>query len=283
MGPTSTDYTKIRVAVEFITPERAAELLILNTRNRLPNEKSIRAFARHLEAGGVEVSNDAITVSSSNVLINGQNRLTACVRAGVGFPAIVAHGIPDAVQLVMDTGGRRTFAQHLALAYGEGDATAKAGATSTLWDYTNGVYTHTGNFLNAPSHHISDLDALWRLRRDEIIAGVAAARRCRRAGIEISPSVLAVAHITLNGLDGEDADYFFGHLVSGVGLPDGSPILALIRWSGNLAKGAGSKPASSVQLAIVVKAWNAFRDGRAVGLLRYRPGGANAESFPEPK
>jgi len=35
--------------------------------------------------------------------------------------------------------------------------------------------------------------------------------------------------------------------------------------------------------ALVIKAWNAYRDGAPVRQLKYRIGGANPEKFPEPR
>ena len=35
--------------------------------------------------------------------------------------------------------------------------------------------------------------------------------------------------------------------------------------------------------AILIKAWNAYRSGEEVGVLRFRPGGAHPEKFPEPE
>lgn len=34
-------------------------------------------------------------------------------------------------------------------------------------------------------------------------------------------------------------------------------------------------------MGVMIKAWNAYREGRSVGLIRFKSGGAKPEAFPE--
>jgi len=39
---------------------------------------------------------------------------------------------------------------------------------------------------------------------------------------------------------------------------------------------------ADVIIALVLKAWNAYRSGETIQLLRFKVGGAHPEKFPEP-
>jgi len=83
-------------------------------------------------------------------------------------------------------------------------------------------------------------------------------------------------------LDHTDAAFFWERLVDGVGLEAGSPILALRDFIAREA--ASSRPTlrPDIGAAYIIKAWNAYREGRDVKLLHFRVGGATPERFPEP-
>lgn len=278
-----TDWTNgVRVYLAFFTPEECASLLERNTGNRDMNRRTIRSIRKALRSGEMYLSDSAITIAPDGTLTNGQNRCQAAVEEGVGFWAIRAEGVPKAAQLIMDTGSRRTFAQHLKIAYGEGDTINKAAITSGLWKYTNGHYTFRGNYFNRPDPSVIDLDSTWRTNRGEILAAVTVGRRASQH-TEFTLTPLGIAAIVTSRIDSADSEFFFDRLATGSGLPEGSPILAARAWSITSARSVSGKPSASHQLAIIFKAWNAFRDGRSVKAMSYRPGGAAPEQFPTPR
>ena len=67
-------------------------------------------------------------------------------------------------------------------------------------------------------------------------------------------------------------------LASGAGLEEGSPILALRRRLESTDGWMKDRPA--VTAAWFIKAWNAWRAGREMQVLRWKVGGANPEPFP---
>jgi hypothetical protein len=65
---------------------------------------------------------------------------------------------------------------------------------------------------------------------------------------------------------------------------EGDPVLALRELLLRDAAIHGKSRMSDVLvLALTIKAWNAYRAGEPVSLLRWRAGGHAAEEFPEPK
>jgi hypothetical protein len=81
-----------------------------------------------------------------------------------------------------------------------------------------------------------------------------------------------------------EADLFYDKLRSGADLSEGSPILALRRYSQEeINRGRGRQRNPDFRwVAICFKAWNAWREGRSVKVLSYSYTPTTRESWPEP-
>lgn len=60
------------------------------------------------------MNGETIVFGTSGSLLQGQHRLTACVRANVGFKTIIVRNVPDRVMYSIDRGKARSFADQLA-------------------------------------------------------------------------------------------------------------------------------------------------------------------------
>lgn len=89
--------TGVSVAVETITPERAREWLARhNTRNRNIQDSNIDAMVRDIKKGYWMVNAQPICFAAeTGRLLNGQHRLTACVRADAPIDVLIVRGLPD--------------------------------------------------------------------------------------------------------------------------------------------------------------------------------------------
>lgn len=85
----------IKPCVEFVTPGAAATMLAANTHNRRVIPGHLRRLEATFRAGGMKLNGDAIRVSETGVLLDGQHRLMACANTGVGFHTLVVRGLPD--------------------------------------------------------------------------------------------------------------------------------------------------------------------------------------------
>jgi hypothetical protein len=110
------------------TPEIAAWIMeTYNNGNRPKKPTSIKKYATAMMAGVWGVTGDTIKFSDAGRLRDGQNRMMACVRAGVPFTSHVVFGIDDALFHVMDTGKPRGAADVLSIA-GYSNTTSLASA-----------------------------------------------------------------------------------------------------------------------------------------------------------
>lgn len=108
----------IRVGLELITPERATELIDINTNNRPVKQQVVNYYARSLQQDRWALADSAVVICSGNVLGNGQHRLYAIVESGCSAWMIMAYNVPPECVEYMDDGVVRTMADAHNLTHG---------------------------------------------------------------------------------------------------------------------------------------------------------------------
>lgn len=261
-----------------ITPALAKEWLQANTHNRNLRERVVNGYAADMAAGQWVEDGQSIKFSRSGVLLDGQHRLSAIVLAGVTIRMLVVRNLPDSTQDTMDTGAKRTLADVLKLR-GESNFTALAAILLRAYQWKQG-YRRTLKKAGgaAPTHRqlLEMLEAHPELRRSAEIAD-----RVRKSA-RIAGGTAGLCHWLFLRVDQSDCAYFFARLADGVGLQADDPIYALRRALDNLALDH-HRAEDTYVTALVIKAWNAFREGRSVQVISWKAGGAKPEAFPEPK
>lgn len=257
-----------------VTPELAAEWLRFNENNRSLSESAVAMLARSMSEGDWRLSGEAVKFSASGRLIDGQHRLAAVVLCGVPIPMLVVTGLDDDVVNVIDTGRKRSLGDRLRMA-GENQANALASAVHWHHRFVTGQYK-----ANGWSRTTID-EALRHLQRNPGLRdAVVQAERIRKA-IRGPGGVYAALIYEFMLLDEQDAQEFIDRLVSGANLEATDPILRLRELM--IAHHASHlKQPDWRVMALVIKAWNYYRDGAEVKQLSYRHGGAQRESFPIP-
>lgn len=96
---------------EFITPERAIELLNRNTHNRKARLTVVHRYSQEILKGNwQENTGESIKISDRGRILDGQHRLMAIVKANQGVNFHIAYGINDNAFSVIDIGANRTAA-----------------------------------------------------------------------------------------------------------------------------------------------------------------------------
>lgn len=284
--PDLADAEGVEIKVVEITPTLAAEWLKRNTQNRCKKERKQTQYAADMAAGRWRVDGSAIRFARDGRLLDGQNRLMAIIKAGVTVKSVVMAGIPDAAQHVMDTGAPRTLNDDLRMS-GETNSVGCAAATGFLVrrerSTRDGATDRTAGRADDPSR-LELLDYYWA-HRDEIQHAVKIGRRAYDAvpRKSVGVGVLASLFVIFNRLDEEDAEAFFDLLRDDpANLPGAThPVAALRRALEDQASPVRRRPEKYI-VAMTIKASNAYREGREVKTLAWRPGGARPEAFPEP-
>jgi hypothetical protein len=260
-------------SIEIITPEKAAKWLATSKGNRRAKSAKIFQYRSDIAGHSWDVNGQTIVFDSDTALIDGHNRLTACVESGTAFASWVIRGVEFESRVSIDTGAPRKFSDVLTL-NGEKSTNALAAAARFAWRYFNRKADGSLATSN-PSGHQQQivLDNHPLLRESVLPVNTAALRRLLR------PSVAIFSHYMFGRVDEVLRDAFFSDLESGTSLPDGSPALALRE---NLIRNRTGRAAThtDVVAALIVKAWNAEREGRKVKFVVWR---SASEPFPEIK
>jgi hypothetical protein len=263
--------------VEIVTPALAAEWLVGNTHNRSMKNAAIERFAKDIRAGLWDLNGESIKFNGDGRLLDGQNRLQAVVLADAPIATVVVRGIAPETQETIDMGVPRSLADVLKLR-GEVSCIDLAAGVTRLWNYERDPLD--SSFATAPTIHqaLGFLEVHPALRES-----IHTATSVRKA-TGLRGSVGVALHYITTSLDAEDAEVFWLRLTTGANLETGDAVYHL--RNALLADRAGSQRTQKMtaprEWALAVKAWNAYREGREIKLLVWRPGGAHPESFPVP-
>lgn len=260
-----------------LTPDLASRMLDKNVNNRKISNRNYAVLVRAMTNGEWELNGEAIKVDADGFVLDGQHRLHAVVESGVTIKTFLVEGLYPSTQETMDTGKIRTLANMLDIR-GESNCNAVAAITRRIF-LLRRQGLRAATFSSYPTTVKETLrffeSNMWI--RDLVVPTARIGR-----GAKLPASLAALLMVAFQSIDQNDADDFFEKLSTGVGLEPGSAILALrdtlLRL--HLSKGATNQ---TYLAAIAVKAWNKYRDGEPISSLRFTAGGANPESFPEPR
>lgn len=269
--------SKQQVTVETITPELAEEYLAKNTHNRNIRQNRVNAYATDMKNGDWQFNGDAVRFAKDGTLLDGQHRLLAIIQSGVTVQMLVIRGLTDSTQHTMDTGAHRSFADVLKLR-GEANYVGLASAVRSiaLWE---GGSRRLGQGASA----MTNSQLLACLDRYPWIREAIPLLNRVNSHTRIPVTALGALYFAFVQIDAEDCDFFFQKLADDVNGAIPQPIFVLRKSMQSLVENVKGQRNVTYIAALVVKAWNAYRAGEDIGQLRFRPGGANPETFPEPK
>lgn len=262
----------ITARVVVITPKLAEKMLANNSLNRHVSASVINKYARDMAAGQWHLNGQSIKVSSTGMLLDGQHRLEAVKKAKKPFTSIVVEGLLESSFVSLDIGRRRSVADILR-ERGESHTIILASALRWLWMIQNEVILAANS---SPTH--GELMNLLKEHPDlrQSLRHVAHIREIMGSGIA------AGLHYTFSRRDPAQSNEFFSRLIDGVQLSESSPIYHLRE---RLIRTRGShrvRLAEGERVALTIKAWNSFREGRPMQLLAWRNRGPMREALPVP-
>lgn len=265
----------IRGTLETITPEVAEDMMGHNLNNRNLREGIVYRTAEAIERGEWEVNGDTIKFDRDGVLLDGQHRLAACVLCGIPIKTWVIRGLEGKARDSVDTGISRSNGDILGLS---GYTAASHLAACLRWiylirkdlmksarSYRNNITPTLGKQMIAESPSIpEDLKFTYILQKN----------------VPFPHPLAGAMYHEFSRRDQAQANEFFLRFANGDSLQMGNPILVLR----NKMFREYAKPQrlpSNYFGAFMVKAWNAWREGREIHLLTWNPGGSMNEKFPE--
>ena len=269
--------TKLQVEQVWITPERAAKLLESNTHNRGDKEKKVNQYAQDMLNGKWRLNGEAIKISKSGFIADGQNRLMACVKAGVAFETLIVFNVDDEAQEVMDTGAARSLNDVLKLRE-EAYSSNLSGAIRLSWRWDSELLM--SKVSPTTSQALEWLRDNPRVREYVVSHWYQPIRKRTGTGLQIPPAVLSSFFYKTHPILPEEANFFHDELAYQDKTGRAHPINVYRARIQNV-ESQGEAVSDVDHLAYVIKAWNAFLKGEAPNQIRWKRGGAAPEAFPD--
>ena len=260
---------------EDITPEKAAAYLDGNAAGRKLSESTVSDYARDMAAGRWLPSPQGIILDGDGVMVDGQHRMAAIIRAGVTVQIWVTRGADRASFVVLDGQRPRRPRDRFYMEGHRKHSTQLAAVArrAVLWQMGK-PWTRTSTPTWGEIEKIvADQPSLIEAAR------FAHAWPGRRT---IPPTLAGFCWYLFHNIDADAAEYFMERLRDGDGLKRGDPILTLREKLGtNRAHVRTAWMRPEVNLAYVIVAWNHFRKHESRLIIRIPPVLAD-DSFPEP-
>lgn len=262
-------------SVRTITPADAKRLLENNTFNRSISDRTVNAIARDMKNGDWVFNGESIKISTAGRLLDGQHRLSACIRADVPFKTLIIEGLPESAMDTVDAGRKRTAGDVLRL-HGYANNNTLAAAARMIMRYKQYgirmVSGSTGGYTN--SEILAFIDA------NPVVVKCAqkAVQFNSVSGSLISPATAALIYYMFTQVDEEDAERFFNKLQTGADLDELNPILKLRNYLiGLRASKMSTRDTSYRTIVLAMKCWNKWRTGQPIANLRF----SENEQIPE--
>lgn len=257
--------SSIKVELVTIEPNMAAQWLEFNTNNRTLNRDTVEKFASDVAAGRWSLNGETIKFDREGRLIDGQHRLSAIVAANTSARMMVVTGLEPESQMTVDIGRIRSTGQQLSLmGIPKGnELTAAAVVLYRLTRHPEKVW--------AVSNMPSKPEQMEFIKRNlEVLQSCCslADRAYTPTSMRKAPyaAVAALAHLSGRGVE---FIHFHDGFTSGANLSEGDPRLELRNRALRYKRHRTSTWDQQVMTAFVIKAFNAYLEGREVKLLRF--------------
>lgn len=245
---------------ELVSPGTAMTWLEGNTHNRPIRQGDVDKWATDMREGRWVLNGDTVKFDTEGTLVDGQHRLWAVIQADTCVAMTVARNVPLEAQDTIDIGSRRTAGDQLILG-GADLSRAAAQSTSAI---VRGLFLYEGKRASQ-----TEVLAFARAHADRLGQAVYYVNASKTAGLR-GGTIYGLAFYVLSEVDFEDATTFMRDVTTGEGLVQGDPQYALrSRFLRTPPRTDRSPSSVKVNMAYVVKAWNAWREGRKLQHIRY--------------
>lgn len=260
----------------MISPDQAAELMSRNTNNRRIKNRKIAQYMRDMMSGHWNADASDIKFDRDGVLLDGQNRLLACVEAGVPFPTFVRTGLDPTARDHVDTGAARSIADAFRM-HEVADWNNAAAAVALRNRYDIMLREELPLFRSYAFPAMTHQEALDYLAAHPMIEKMGqAGDGMHRVAPRIARSVWRAFASMMGESDEPKAREFATKLITGESTGTGDPLIALTRYLvlAQAPKEAGNRDRNAAMrnLMACLKAWNAWHTGELMQKLTVEDG-----------
>lgn len=259
-----------------ITPDVAVAILDgKNNNNRPKSAAEVKKLADHMSARKWNLTGDTIKFSESGILLDGQHRLSACAQSGVEFKTHIVFGIADGAFDFLDVGKKRTPAHVLSIA-GYVNAGRLAGAIR--WAYLLDENRVKLRDTLEPTQVLQ----LARGRYADLGAFLPMGQAINKVSPLITDTIASAIIYYLHKKNPQKAIAFYEGWAVGAWGGKFKVIDKLNAEIRVLNEASNGRINDVVRAALIVRAWNAFVEGRR-GTSRDFTWSLKNDEFPEIK
>lgn len=267
---------KVTADIVTVTPAMARRWLGYNDGNRGLKHVRIDSYVRDIDAGRFLFTGESIKFDWNGRLIDGQNRLTAVIRADKAIRTLVVRGLDPFVQRILDTGSKRSAGDALKMSGHHANPHVLAAAIRLLSAWESGALKTSAS--TAPELTHSEVLSFHSRNSELLDYSAKLAQRWHRE-FETTPSPLAATIFITSQIDMEAAFTFFSGMFEMDLDGKSDPRSVLLRRLRSLRE---EKPIPAQVVYFVLRAWNAWRDQQPIAGMKDRVRGTAAR-IPEPK
>lgn len=253
----------VRVQTYTITPEKAREWLDgprgEHFRQRPLNQATVSRYARDMANGDWNFDASMVCLSPDGILLNGQHRLHAIIRAGRPVKMTVATNVPESAGLTMDAGKNRSAADALAITRGVRRSAQMASLAKMLVLIQSGLITRDNKLQQQAVTH-TVIAQFVDAHMDDMLYSVQVTDRFKRQ-VDCPPTAFSVAHYMIAEVNGREwADLYVTALGKKVNEPEGSAVLAVDNRLRNARSKSERHPDREI-VSLLIRGWNHWSVG----------------------
>jgi len=252
--------TETRTVV--VSPKLAEALLLRNTNNRPINKTNVNKITKAMLNGEWKFDGTPIIFDWNAVLSNGAHRLTSVVKSGKTITFKIGTGYDPAIFATMDTGKSRTGSDVLAVA-GVDNYKLYTSTANFLYKLLRGSIGEVGgntggSTLMSHPELLKFIDEKPRIK--ESIHFFLDNKKKQSTKI-LQSYMICGFHYMFSVKDKVDAEEFLTKLLTGNGLSERSPILAVRNRIINTNMDKSKHLTHAEIIKLVYTGWNKFRNG----------------------
>ncbi|SNB07231.1 conserved hypothetical protein [Flavobacterium psychrophilum] len=255
------------VYYELISPEVAKTILQNNSGNRnISNAKLMEYYNQMIQGKYKEGTAEPLKISNKGRLLDGQHRLTALIKANMTIEFLVARDLDESIFDVLDTGKSRGAADVLSMANVPNSTTI-----SSILKLFYNTKNQNNERYKLTNPEVLELYKKNEQKHDEIAV---LSIRLYKSGKLFNVSLIGGLLLLFMEKNEHEAKSFFEQLCRVKPVQNNTvEVLYQLFVKDALSK---SKIPVHIKIKIIIKAWNAFRAGKELKIIKY----IESEGFP---
>lgn len=250
---------------QLITPSYAKELLESNIKNRRIKSPVVARYSQDIINGKwKDDTAEVIKISKTGIILDGQHRLLAVIKANMPVYFHIAYGVEDSVIDVLDTGSLRN-APDIFKIEGIKNENVIPSIISTYHLLRSGLMVRG----TSKNNRLTNAELLSEYLKNDLFwqsVGHKAVIWYKSFAKILPPSTLGGTFAFLKEISEDDAELFLNQLSTGMDVSNN--VILLLRQKLMQDRMSPRKMSPVSRQALVIKAWNLFRKNEVVKLLK---------------